>query len=249
LILALGVYGGFLIACAGVITALEQPRHTPTGQGRGGAQPTTRAAGERFGSALVQVTAASGAGRSTEELGARGVSDGTKFVLSAVVLTGGLGGSPTGGVKWTLLLWGLAGAAVVFGLGRGRSVIERSRRCVLAGVAGTAAMLVWAWIVAIGLLVIESSIGSRFQAPPTFADALLDASSAVAGANLTTGVVETLTATSLSSGIRHSVDEYQYGMSWLMLGMFIGRLLPVLVVARVASVRFRDEPAQLPPLI
>ena len=70
------------------------------------------------------------------------------------------------------------------------------------------------------LLIIEAGLGSRWELPPSFADAFLDASSAVGGANLSSGLTRSLTSAYLSSGIRQNVDEYQYGMTWLMLAMF-----------------------------
>lgn len=110
-------------------------------------------------------------------------------------------------------------------------------------------MVTFALVVALGLLVIETRTASRFQPPPTFGDALLDASSAVAGANLSSGLTATVTSVNLSSGMDITVDSYQYGMTWLMLAMLIGRVLPVLVLSRVADLRFNDAPPATPPLI
>lgn len=55
------------------------------------------------------------AGLPTEQLGDRGVSEGTKLVLCGVLLVGGLGGSAGGGLKWTLVLWALAAGGVLLG--------------------------------------------------------------------------------------------------------------------------------------
>ena len=119
----------------------------------------------------------------------------------------------------------------------------------LTGVAGCSALVGLALVVALGLLAIEAHTGSPYQAAPSFADALLDASSAVGGAGLTSGVTAMVTGANLSSGIRQNVDLYQYGMTWLMAAMFIGRVLPVLVLGRLAALRFQDAPPRLPPLI
>lgn len=88
---------------------------------------------------------------------------------------------------------------------------------------------------ALGVLVIESQTASAYQPPPTFADAFLDAASAVGGAGLTTGVFANVTSRNLSRGIRQPTDQYQYGMVWFMLLMLLGRAAPVVVLGRVAA--------------
>jgi Trk-type K+ transport system membrane component len=249
LLLALGGYCGFLIACAALMAALETPRAVPVGRQ---AAPDDRPENRlemRCGRAIVQVLAASGAGIPTEKLKERGVSDGTKAVLAGVVLVGGLGGSGGGGIKWIVLCWALAAGRASLTRQPGRTHNELARRCLLVGTASAALFLILVLVVACGLLLIESHVGSTYQSAPTFADALLDASSAVAGANLSSGLTATVTNLNLSTGIRQSVDLYQYGMVWLMLAMFIGRVLPLLVIGHVARLRFDDAPATLPPLI
>jgi len=247
-VLAVGSYAAFLALCIAFFVVLEAPRAAPPGRAAGAPVPE-RQTSARITRGAIQVVAASGAGIPTERLDARGVSEGTKLLLATVQLVGGLGGSPGGGVKWTLALWALAGAAATVNLGRARSRDETARRAMLVGVVCLGALAAFTIIVALGLLVIEGYIGSPYQAPPTLADALVDASSAVAGGNLSSGLTATLTSANLSRGIRQSVDLYQYGMTWLMLAMFIGRVLPVLVLARLANLRFNDAPARLPPLI
>ncbi|MCK4341785.1 MAG: hypothetical protein KAY37_08695, partial [Phycisphaerae bacterium] len=100
-----------------------------------------------------------------------------------------------------------------------------------------------------GLLFIEASTASAYQSPPTCADALLEAASAVGGGNLSSGLTTTVTSANLSRGIHQSVDLYQYGMLWLILAMFVGRTLPIVILARCADVGFADDPARLPPLV
>jgi hypothetical protein len=249
--LAAGVssYLVFLVLCAGLVTALETPRDGPHGELRPDGALTEQTAGVRFVRGLVQVANASGAGVSTEALGERRVGEGTLFVLALVVLVGGLGGAAGGGIRWSMLLCGLQSGVALSGYGAGRSQHEAARRGLLAAVICVGASVTLALIVALGLLLIDAHTGSRFQTPPTFAAALLDASSAVGGAALTTGVVATVTSVNLSIGMTQTVDLYQYGMGWLMLAMFIGRVLPVLVLDRVAALRFSDKPPRLLPLV
>jgi hypothetical protein len=231
----LGTYAAFLLLSAALIAGLEVPR----GPMRQQASPDQRLTGQdlstRYARSLAQVVCAVGAGLPTEKLADRNVSEGTKLVLAGVVLVGGLGGSVGGGIKWPLLLWALAAGGLVLGRGPGRSGDELTRRCLLAGSACAATFMVLALVVALGLLLIEAHTGSPYQSAPTLADALLDASSAVGGANLSSGLTATVSNRNLSSGIRQSTDLYQYGMGWLMLAMLIGRIVPVLVLARLAD--------------
>jgi hypothetical protein len=106
---------------------------------------------------------------------------------------------------------------------------------------------VLALVVALGLLLIENWTASRFQPPPTFADALLDACSAVAGGNLSGGLTESVTSRNLLSGIHQSVNLYPYGMTWLMLGMFVGRVLPLIVLRRLGDTQPTTGPQRQPP--
>ena len=57
------------------------------------------------------------------------------------------------------------------------------------------------------------------------------------------GLTAALSSPNLSSGIRQSVDLYQYGMAWLMLAMLIGRILPVLVFDRAAGTPTDESPS------
>jgi Trk-type K+ transport system membrane component len=252
LLLAACSYVLMLLIAATLICALEVPRGMPRGRApersaeRRLADAAPRA---RFVRSLIEATCVSGAGITVERLDDRRVGEGTKCVLAGLILIGGLGGSAGGGMHWTLVLWALVAGAALFGVGPGRSRSEAARRCWLAGSATVLALAGLALVIALGLLIIEAWIGSPFQTPPTFADALLDASSAVGGANLTSGLTATLTSPNLSSGIRQSVDLYQYGMKWLMLAMLIGRILPIVILERVADLRMdRDTSPTLPPL-
>jgi len=231
----LGTYLAFLALCAILIAALETPRGTPHGP----ASPDIRLAGQnlptRLARAFVQVGCASGGGLPTEDLKERSVGEGTKLVLAAVILTGGLGGSPGGGFKWPFLL------AILFATtrllrGRRQPTVNTDRRPSLQPAAATLGLiLAAALLVALGLLLIEAHTGSPFQFPPTLGDAILEAASATGGAGLSTGLTATVTSPNLSRGIRQDVDLYQYGMAWLMAAMLVARVLPVVVLARMAD--------------
>ena len=66
---------------------------------------------------------------------------------------------------------------------------------------------------------------SAYQPVPTFAEAFLDAASAVGGANLTSGLFGTVTDPNLIMGLGSGINQYQYGMAWLMAAMVLGRVL------------------------
>jgi hypothetical protein len=249
LVAGVSSYLVFLVLCAGLVTAFETPREAPRGEVRSDGTLAEHTAGVRFVRSLVQVASASGAGVSTEVLSERRVGEGTLFVLALVVLVGGMGGAAGGGIRWSMLICGLQSGVALSGYGAGSSQHEAARRGLLAAVICVGATVTLTLVVALGLLLIDAYTGSRFQTPPTFAAALLDASSAVGGASLSTGVVNTVTSANLSIGMTQTVDLYQYGMGWLMLMMFIGRVLPVLVLDRVADLRFSDKPPRLLPLV
>ena len=232
----------FLALAAGAITMLEVPRGVPQGRATVATQ-ADQEAGARFTRSLTQVVCAAGSGVATVDARDRGVSEGTKVVLAGVMLVGGLGGSACGGIGWLLILWAAAGGAIRSGSGGPN---ELTRRCAYAGVLSTVILCGLVLVVAIGLLGLEANTASRYETPPSFADAVLDAASAVGGGNLTSGVTATVTSASLSRGIRQSVDQYQYGLIWLMTSMFIGRILVVLVVARVSNSAPGLEPLRLP---
>jgi Trk-type K+ transport system membrane component len=236
---AAGSYVVLLLVCAGLISALEVPRGKPRGKPVATERLADQSPRVRFERALTLVTCASGAGVSTEELGDRGVGEGTKLVLAGIVLIGGLGGSVGGGIKWTLLIgmW----AATFARCRQGPEIPGQSSHQCKFGAANAQLLLGLVLLVALGLLLIEARTGSAFQSPPTLGDALLDAASAVGGAGLSSGLTATVTNLNLSTGIRQNVDLYQYGMTWLMVAMLAGRVLPVLVLGRLA--RTQQEPA------
>ncbi len=239
LIIGAGTYMALLLLGATLVATLETPRGTTPPQAtdeRLAAQTPSL----RFTRGLVQVTAAAGAGLPTEQLGERGVSEGTKVTLAGAVLLGGLGGTAGGGVTWLLALCAITGIARRAGTAPGDT--GDTRRWAWAGITCGVTLVTLAVAVALGLLLIEARTAPSYQAQPTFADALLDAASAVGGANLSSGLTAAVIGPNLSSGIRQSVDQYYYGMTWLMLAMLGGRILPVLVLWRAAGGR-RGVPA------
>jgi Trk-type K+ transport system membrane component len=233
-----------LLLAALLIAAFESPRGTVCSTQAAGPAPLSAEPWPgRYARSLVQAAAAAGAGMPTEPLAGRAVTDGTKATLCGLLLIGGLSGSATGGVQWTLLLWALAGGAASLGWHGGRKPGTGSSsglatglvRWMHAGLACLVLMVTLTLIVAAGLLLIENSAASSYEPPPTVADALLDASSVVAGGNLSSGLTEAVTGRNLISGMRQSANLYQYGMVWLMLAMLAGRVLPLVVLRRLAD--------------
>ncbi|MBK9118633.1 MAG: hypothetical protein IPM18_03380 [Phycisphaerales bacterium] len=235
--------GGWVVwlgAAAMLVTVLELPREI--GRGWAGAPVATEEIhfGNEFVRRFEQVALAGGAGIASEPVADRVVTEGTKAVLAFVVLVGGQGGAAGGGLRWPVVVGALAILLLVFGRGRFRHDLPEYRRAALAAVVLVGAVLAWTGLVAVGLLLIEGRTASGFHTPPTVADAWLESCAAVGGASLTSGLTAKLSDASLSSGFRREVDLYPYGMGWLMAAMLVGRLLPVLVIARLAALRFTE---------
>jgi hypothetical protein len=242
-----GLLAGTWVLAAVLIAAFEFRKPTPMGRGAP-AQPAERALHAldfsvplrelswpaRTGRALIQTVCATGSGIASEPLRDRGVSDGTKLTLGLLVLAGGAPGSVTGGVQALLLLLALRGVAQLL-RGRGDAAPAAELRRAHVAAAGLLTLLALAVLCTGGVLLLDAWTASPFQSPATLADAFLDSASAVGGANLSSGVTATLTARNLSSGIRNPTDQYQYGMVWLMLAMLTGRVLPLLILARLAQ--------------
>lgn len=210
----------FLALATLLIFLLESPRGGR--EASGGDTLAAQPAAHRLARAALQVAHTAGSGIQVERLAERAASDGTKMLLSAVMLAGGFPGSPIGGIGWPFI------CAMLLGSGTGPAV-DRKMRDIASRLVLVLPLLVA--LVAGGLLLIEQLTAAAYQLPPSFADAFLDATSAVAGGGLTTGVTAAVTSRNLSSGIQQKVDIYQYGMAWLMLAMLLGRILPVWIVA------------------
>ncbi len=186
-----------------------------------------------YGARFSQVTLASGAGLRAGGTPEAELRDGSKVLLSLALLLGPASYGVAGGLTWILLVWAVTGA--LFGLRqRGDAGPHLSLWCSSALAAcfllGAAAV-----VGALGLILIEGLSGSRFAHPPGFADALLDASAVIGGGNLTTGVVASVTSENLISGKGLPANAYALGMGWVMLLMVIGRVVPLLVLRRLAE--------------
>ena len=227
-------YAIVLVLMGVLIAAFE----SPCGPVR---QPTTDAAvgthtfSTRCVDGIERVAAAAGAGMPTRDLAERDASMGTKVILAGVLLLGGMGLSATGGVQWTLMLWALAGAFAGLVRTRRGPLAPDYARWMHAGLACVVLMILLAIVVALGLMFLENMTASAYQSAPVFADALLDSCSIAAGGNLSTGVVDTVTGRNLIRGMRQAASLYQYGMVWLMLAMIAGRMIPLMVMRRLAD--------------
>jgi Trk-type K+ transport system membrane component len=217
-----------LLAIGGLLCALEQPRG---GESIGklsvapdeAVVPLSREPlGPRYMRSVVAIANAATTGIASEPLAERGLRDGSKAVLAGTMLIGGILGGPGGGLTFTLLLLAFARKSA-------------SSRQIAARVLGAVAAMTI--IVAIGLLLLEAQVASRYQPPPTFADALLDAGSAVGGGGLSSGLTATLTARNLISGIGLGLSQYQLGMLVLAVAMFAGRIVPLALLAHFACRR------------
>ncbi|MDX2197776.1 MAG: hypothetical protein SF069_02260 [Phycisphaerae bacterium] len=203
----------------------------------------------RWQRAATAVVCAAGSGLPTEAADARSLSEGSRFALGLAAWLGGLGGSATGGVKWSLFI--LAFAAVVGSAGisaRATSAHWTAHRCVRAAVRVVGVQLVLTIVAALGLLVIQRQTASPFDPTPGLAEAWLDASAAVNGAAVSSGISANVTSGRLSKGLGLSADLYQYGMGWLMLAMLLGRAAPIAIVSRAADEPLSDAPAGTSPL-
>jgi Trk-type K+ transport system membrane component len=244
-----GSYVLYLLVVGGVMFLLESPRGQSRRAGTTSvtsAQLTGLPALARYGRSLDATVCAATAGLPVEDVAEENVTDASKMVLAGTILIGSLPGSPGGGIKWTLFAWFISGGLAATCIRRQSLAPAAVRRFTLA--AGYMALLLGlTCITAFGLLVIESRTAHSYQEQPTFAAAFLDASSAVGGANLSTGIAHAVTDQNLSRGISQGVDAYRYGMALLMAAMVIGRTLLVIVLGWLAGLRLTEsESVRLP---
>lgn len=231
-----GTFTAWLLLLGALAFVLELPR---SGVAVHGNQPAAEARAG-YGQRLAQVTTAAGAGIAVAPLHGGELRDGSKLALSAAVLVGSAGYAPGGGITWILLVWALV--AVVFGgPPRGRQP-PHFAPWLHAGLSSVVALGLLALGGAAGLLAIENLTGSRFEHPATLADALLEASSAVGGANLTSGLTRRITAENLTGGFGLEVNLFPLGMGWLALLMLAGRTAPLLMLQRVADAVTPEPP-------
>jgi Trk-type K+ transport system membrane component len=188
------------------------------------------------------VLAAAGSGIDLGNGDADEPSEASRLSLAAVVLVGGLGGSVAGGMKWLLVFaisWPPLPRAPGEKKDSGAGPEGIARRLGLQIGLFTVTLFL---ITTFGLLLIEHRVAPAFQQAPTAAAAMLEAASAVGGAGLQAGVLEAVSGPNLSSGMRQSVDQYQYGLIWLMLAMYCGRALPIWMLSG------RNRGPDLPPI-
>lgn len=221
------VYAAVIGALAVLVLAFDSRRGTDVERGatRGGPPPSEDVESPGYPAALRAILAAQCGGSAITPPETAPHRDATRFVLGCAVLLGGVFGAPGCGVL------GPASLALALWLAR-RSELARfwlgiTRRMLVFATTATL-------IVALGLLLIEQHVASAFSAIPSFADAWLDAASAIGGANLTSDLASAITDRGLSSGIRTPTDQYQYGMLWLIAAMFIGRVAPLWILSRGA---------------
>jgi hypothetical protein len=219
---------GAVLLAAACVQILERPRGESGWRGHGtaasaGPGPAQVTLPERFTDLVV----AAHAGATPATADVLDVREGTRAILAALLVAGG-GAGATGGVSWLMLL--AAGSVTAPLLGAGADVASRARLIraarwiVAAGFALTAA-------VALGLLLIESAVAMRHDTPAKLSEALLDAASAIGGGGLTGGLTRNLTGPHLSSAMGQPVDAYGYGLVWMGLAMFAGRMLPIALLA------------------
>ena len=229
-------YAAFLALAAALIVTLEAPGQRGAREAIDDKLLSKGATLERFERAAAQAVAISGAGLPTEPLNERSLSAGSKFVLGGLLIVGGLGGGPTGGVGWSLLTLALLAACGRTNPARGANSAHPNAICCVRAAARIAVwMPLLTAIVALGLLAIQRQTASSFDLPVDFADAWVDAASVVNGGGLTTGLVEHVTSSRLSRGLGLPVDLYQYGMVWLMLALVVGRVAPVWIMQSAAK--------------
>lgn len=221
---------GVIIAC---VTTFESSR----GESRGGADDPSigaQATSARAVRCAVQVVSAATAGLPTEPLGETGMRDASKAILAIVVMVGGMLGSSMGGLQWWVL------ALAITATMRERSVDARAFELRRAALRCFSAIVVLVAVVALGLLLIESIVATRFQRPAAFADALLDAASATCGANLSSGLIRDLISRNLVRGLNMPFDLFYLGLIWTMLAMLVGKVLPIWILASASPAQTVD---------
>ncbi len=231
LLMVVAGYVAFLLTASALIALFEKPPGVPRHVTQ---ERPVRAAAfpERLVDAAAQVICASGSGNSVSRETSP-LSEGTRLVLAAVVAVGGLGGAVTGGVKMPMLLIaiGIAGRNSDHPRSHPEKRIQTHSGKSLA-LRILAAFVGLILLATVGVLLLDTLTGSPFDRPATLGEAVLESASAVGGAGLSAGLTSRFASARLSSGIRQSVDSYQYGMAWLMAMMLIGRWLPILLIAR-----------------
>lgn len=241
-------FAGMIVVLAvwmGLLFVFDLPRGQ---KGGGDAEAEWKRTQER--SAVIATESASeiGVGLPGESPKPAQLPDGAKLTLALATLIGGLGIGGAGGIGLLFTYWAIGGAI--------RSLYRRTTsdppgrthrtRVALAAVVGFFSLSV---VFALGLLLIEWTTAARFQEQPSFADALLESASALGGSAVTSGLTATVTSRNLTSGIQLPINMYQVGMVWLMLAMFLGRIIPIAALHRLGDPLPVAAPQQAPPQI
>jgi hypothetical protein len=231
----------FLAAAGAVVALLEAPRgpvRNPVMSSR--ERPALAAAppAERLARGVVLSTCAALVGVASERISDGDVRDASKAIVALVVTIGGSAGFAGGGIGWPVLCCAIAGAAAMLRGRQASATAAQQPSPVAVASSIVVLMLLLVLVTAGGLLVIETLTAEQYQSPATFADALIDSAAAVCGANVSSGLSEAVTGRNLVSGMRQTggpsqTNLYPYGMSWLMAAMLLGRILPVLLLARM----------------
>lgn len=230
-----------LALLAGAVALLERPRGVATALPGDAANLTGISYTARQARAAQAVVGAA-VGVATEDAAGGGVTEGTRLLLALALLVGGPAAAATGGLRWPLLAQLLRlqrpGAG---GPGERAEVAPAGRDCNLIQLARGAALAFGGVVllVALGMLALDAIVATRYAAPLALADSLLDAAAAVGGGGLSGGAAGTLTNRNLSTGMGQPSDLYPYGMAWLMLAMFAGRVLPIWLLRRGTPMRPR----------
>lgn len=232
-------YVAYLVVMTTLVWTLEAPRGGAPAVPAGEAHAPLRDApdAQRWSRSWRLVLAGACSGAPTERLTEGEVGDGAMALLAVVSLVGGVFPIPGGGVGFLCVYLALGACAASAGVRPRRGPADAPRRVAAQVAAGGLLIAVLlAGAVAVAMLVIEHRTASPFQARPTLADALLDACAALGGTGFHSGVVETITGENLTSGMRQSggaaqANLYAYGMTLTMAAMFVGRLLPLALLA------------------
>ena len=156
------------------------------------------------------------------------LSSATLMVMILLMFVGGSPGSTAGGIKTTALA---ALVATVRARARGRPEAELLGRSISGEVVGRAlgATAVMAGVILVGTIVLdmaETGVGPHAGTGAQFLDHLFEVVSAVCTVGLSTGITPTVSET---------------GRVVLELGMFIGRVGPLLLAASLFSTARRAE--------
>ncbi len=227
----LGIMVAACLALAGCVQLLERPRAESGWQGHGaGPVRAARAEGATLVGRTIELLMLAHAGQALPREPGEEPREGTRLVLALTIIAGGL--SPaSGGVSWLVLLAALGLASPLAAVTVRAPLTPNTReRVVRAARRVLVAVLALVLLATLGLLVIEARVADRFETPARLGEAVLDASALAGGGAATSGLAARLTSPHLSRGMAQGVDSYLYGMVWMLLVMFAGRIVPLVVL-------------------